>query len=179
MSAFAAWSGGSFAISQVFIEKLSDKLAKTEIPFYILDIDYVSNEIQLELFKSVKWGYFESCWLEHGENKSQYNYKKELNPFIDYIEQRLIQIDNYFNESPIKSYVLDTNLPNFGMELIEPEDEIIISSKSKYKGKFLYNLMEYEKDGDYYKYEDDKLIVFEETTPTHYSSCFIKIKSEF
>ena len=72
VSAFAAWSGGTFAISQVFIEKLSDKLAKTEIPFYILDIDYVSNEIQLELFKSVKWGYFESCWLEHGEIKSQY-----------------------------------------------------------------------------------------------------------
>lgn len=80
----------------------------------------------------------------------------------------------------IKSYTLKQEKQNLG---IEDEDfisqkEAIILSKSTYKNQFLYELMEYQEKGHYYLYEDDRVIIYEETTPTHLSSCFLRIKDK-
>lgn len=86
ISGFAGWSGGTFANSTIIIDRLVSNLSANQIPYYILDIDFVSNDIQLELFNSPKWGYFESCWIEKGTVTKRYKYKAELEPFLKHIE---------------------------------------------------------------------------------------------
>jgi len=88
ISGFAAWSGGTFAISTLIIDRLASKLLENQISHYILDIDFVSNNIQLKLFNSAKWGYFESCWIENGTVTKRYKYKTELEPFLKHIEAK-------------------------------------------------------------------------------------------
>lgn len=92
ISNYASWSGYTFAISNTVIKRLSNLLSDKKLTHYILDCDFVTNEIQIELFNTASWGYFESCWVENGKVVSQYKYKAELEPFIVDIERKLKNI---------------------------------------------------------------------------------------
>jgi len=177
---FSFWNGQTFEIGKKVLNELSAEMIKNEIPIYLVDCDFVSVELQVKLFETSSSGYFESCWVEIGEVKKRHNYKYELAPFLFFVKSRLKEINGYFENNVIKSYNLNPEKRNFG---IENEDFIsrkkaIILSKSKYKNQFLYKLMKYQEKGHYYLYEDDRITIYEETTPTHLSSCFLRIKDK-
>jgi hypothetical protein len=180
VSGFSVWSGYTFGIGKKVINELSDEMVKNEIPIYLLDCDFVSVELQKKLFKTSSWGYFESCWVEIGEIQKRYKYKYELNPFLFFVKNRLKEISGYFENKIIKSYILNQEKQKLGIEDKDfiSQKEAIILSKSKYKNQFLYELMEYQEKGHYYLYEDDIVTIYEETTPTHLSSCFLRIKDK-
>ena len=92
ISGFSVWSGYTFEIGKRVINEISDEMAKNQIPIYLLDCDFVSVEFQKMLFKTNRWGYFESCWVENGEIQKRYKYKYELDPFLFFIKNRLKEL---------------------------------------------------------------------------------------
>ena len=180
ISGFSVWSSYTFGIGKRVLNELSAEMVKSEIPIYLLDCDFVSVELQKKLFKADSWGCFESCWVETGEIQKMYKYSFELDPFLFFVKNRLKEINGYFENNSIKSYSLDPDKVNIGLEREDftSEKEAIVLSKSKYRNQFLYELMEYQENGDYYLYEDDRISVYEETPPTHLSSCFLRIKDK-
>ena len=88
ISGFSVWSANTFAIGKRVINEISSEMIKNEIPIYFLDCDFISNELQKLLFKTNRWGYFESCWVEHGEILKRYKYQPELDPFLFFVKNR-------------------------------------------------------------------------------------------
>ena len=178
ISGFCVWSGYTFGIGKGVLNNLSAEMVKNEIPLYLLDCDFISVELQKMLFNTNSWGYFESCWVENGEILKRYKYKYELDPFLFFVTNRLKEISGYFEDKIIKSYTLNSEKRNFGIENKDfiSQKKAIILAKSKYKNQFLYDLMAYQEEGKYYLFEDDEIIIYDAITPTHLSSCFIKIK---
>jgi len=101
-----------------------------------------------------------------------------LESFLNHVKNRLDQIGKYLKDKIINSYNLDSKKQKFGIDRndFQSNNKAIILSKSKCKDQFSCNLMEYKEKGHYYLYEDEKLIVYEETALTHLSSCFVRIK---
>ena len=98
VSGFCVWSGYTFGIGKRVLKELSAEIVKNEIPLYLLDCDFISVELQKILFKTNRWGYFESCWIENGEILKRYKYKYELDPFLFFVQNRLKEISGEANK---------------------------------------------------------------------------------
>lgn len=92
ISGFNVWSAYTFGIGKRVLNELAPEMVKKEVPIYLLDCDFVSHELQKELFDSSSWGYFESCWVEFGKIQKRYKYKHELDPFLFFVKNRLKEI---------------------------------------------------------------------------------------
>lgn len=92
ISNYASWSGYTFMVGISMIKRLSNKLSRKKVKHIVLDCDYVNSKRQLEIFNTASWGYFESSWIENGIILRQYKYKQELEPFLEYVEERIEQI---------------------------------------------------------------------------------------
>ncbi|NJO01698.1 MAG: hypothetical protein HC880_08410 [Bacteroidia bacterium] len=78
-------------------------------------------------------------------------------------------------------YELSDSITSFG---IRREDfyspyNAVINASSIYRDAPLYSLMKYQKEGDYYNFEDDFLIIYDPTEPTEKSHCFVRIRPIF
>jgi hypothetical protein len=178
IAGFSCGSPVSFIIGKKIIEELANFLSKTEIKIYFIDCDLVSEKFQKEVFNSYKWGYFESAWIEHGEITKSYKYQSDLTPFFTFLKNRFLEIEVSIKNSFYKAYEIDSSKKNLGIkdEMFDSKNETVVLARSKYKGEFLFDLMKYQKNGHYYEYEDDKLVIYEPTTPSFLSSCFLRKK---
>lgn len=77
-------------------------------------------------------------------------------------------------------YHLNLSKPSLGIfrEDFTHPFNAIISGSSIYKDKPLYKLMVYNDQDDSYDYEDEYVIIYEPTTPSKKSHCFIRIKPQ-
>jgi hypothetical protein len=175
---FSCQNPVSFIIGKKIIEELTNFLSKTEIKIYFIDCDLVSKKFKKEVFNSYKLSYFESAWIEHGEITKSYKYQSDLTLFFSFLKNRFLEIEISIKNSFYKAYLIDPLKKNLGIknETFDSKNETVVLARSKYKGEFLFDLMKYQKNGHYYEYEDDNLVIYEPTTPSFLSSCFLRKK---
>ena len=180
LTGFPIWSGYSISCGRKIIEEISQFLTSEHnwFEWIILDSDFVSNELYLEIFKVRKWGYFESIFIQNGDILKSYNSEKNLKEFIQFTNKQLELRNNMLTDNKTRTYNLSNEMLNHGIRKQDftSEKRAIVNSNSKYKGEYLFELMKYDANGHYYVYEDDYLAIYDATRPTPLSSCFIDLK---